>query len=159
MATSRQTPQAYNLALAIVVLIVIFFQAIFNAFQDWSTQKVMNSILNLLLKMPSSSVTVNTSRSLLPTLSSVTSAFSLRVTRCPPTCESSRPLLTSSSIDPSLPASPRRSQEPSRLPSRTSSRLRTSPSWVPTSATVTPRCRRSHRLAHRHGSHQQAHQR
>ncbi|EST06947.1 P-type ATPase, A domain protein [Kalmanozyma brasiliensis GHG001] len=41
-------PQAYNLALAIVVLIVIFFQAIFNAFQDWSTQKVMNSILNLL---------------------------------------------------------------------------------------------------------------
>ncbi len=41
-------PQAYNLALAIVVLIVIFFQALFNAFQDWSTQKVMNSILNLL---------------------------------------------------------------------------------------------------------------
>lgn len=41
-------PQAYNLALAIVVLIVIFFQAIFNAFQDWSTQKVMNSILHLL---------------------------------------------------------------------------------------------------------------
>ncbi|CCF48450.1 hypothetical protein NDA11_006026 [Ustilago hordei] len=41
-------PQAYNLALAIVVLIVIFFQAIFNAFQDYSTQKVMNSILHLL---------------------------------------------------------------------------------------------------------------
>ncbi|SNX88120.1 K, P-type ATPase [Melanopsichium pennsylvanicum] len=41
-------PQAYNLALAIVVLIVIFFQALFNAFQDWSTQKVMNSILHLL---------------------------------------------------------------------------------------------------------------
>lgn len=41
-------PQAYNLALAIVILIVIFFQAIFNAFQDYSTQKVMNSILHLL---------------------------------------------------------------------------------------------------------------
>lgn len=41
-------PQPYNLALAIVVLIVIFFQALFNAFQDWSTQKVMNSILHLL---------------------------------------------------------------------------------------------------------------
>ncbi|ETS61563.1 p-type atpase [Moesziomyces aphidis] len=41
-------PQPYNLALAIVVLIVIFFQALFNAFQDYSTQKVMNSILNLL---------------------------------------------------------------------------------------------------------------
>ncbi|KAJ1036053.1 hypothetical protein NDA18_000200 [Ustilago nuda] len=41
-------PQAYNLALAIVVLIVIFFQAIFNALQDYSTQKVMNSILHML---------------------------------------------------------------------------------------------------------------
>ncbi|PWN31554.1 K, P-type ATPase [Meira miltonrushii] len=41
-------PQPYNLALAIVVIIVIFFQALFAAFQDWSTQKVMNSIMNFL---------------------------------------------------------------------------------------------------------------
>ena len=41
-------PQPYNLALAIVVLIVIFFQALFAAFQDWSTQQVMNSIMNFL---------------------------------------------------------------------------------------------------------------
>lgn len=41
-------PQPYNLALAIVVMIVIFFQALFAAFQDWSTQKVMNSIMNFL---------------------------------------------------------------------------------------------------------------
>lgn len=41
-------PQAYNLALAIVVLIVIFFQALFAAFQDWSTQRVMNSIMSFM---------------------------------------------------------------------------------------------------------------
>ena len=41
-------PQPYNLALAIVVMIVIFLQAIFSGLQDWSTQRVMNSILNLL---------------------------------------------------------------------------------------------------------------
>lgn len=41
-------PQAYNLALAIVVLIVILVQASFSAFQDWSTQKVMNSIMSFL---------------------------------------------------------------------------------------------------------------
>ena len=40
-------PQAYNLALAIVVIIVILFQATFSAFQDWSSQKIMDSILNL----------------------------------------------------------------------------------------------------------------
>ncbi|PWN50093.1 calcium ATPase [Violaceomyces palustris] len=41
-------PAPYNLALAIVVMIVIFLQAIFSGLQDWSTQRVMNSILNLL---------------------------------------------------------------------------------------------------------------
>lgn len=41
-------PAAYNLALAILVLIVIFLQASFSAFQDWSTKRVMNSILDLL---------------------------------------------------------------------------------------------------------------
>ena len=40
-------PQAYNLALAIVVLLVILMQAIFSGFQDWSAQKVMSSILTL----------------------------------------------------------------------------------------------------------------
>jgi sodium/potassium-transporting ATPase subunit alpha len=41
-------PSVTNLALAILVLIVIFLQASFSAFQDWSTQRVMNSILELL---------------------------------------------------------------------------------------------------------------
>ncbi|KAJ6260758.1 hypothetical protein Dda_4987 [Drechslerella dactyloides] len=41
-------PQAYNLGLAILVLIVIFLQACFSAFQDWSTKKTMDSILDLL---------------------------------------------------------------------------------------------------------------
>lgn len=41
-------PAPYNLALAILVLIVIFLQATFSAFQDWSTKRVMNSILALL---------------------------------------------------------------------------------------------------------------
>lgn len=43
-----QPPAPYNLALAILVLIVIFLQASFSAFQDWSTKRVMNSILDLL---------------------------------------------------------------------------------------------------------------
>jgi sodium/potassium-transporting ATPase subunit alpha len=58
-------PAAYNLGLGILVLIVIFLQASFSAFQDWSTARTMKSILNLLpaetvvvrggelLKMPS----------------------------------------------------------------------------------------------------------
>lgn len=41
-------PSATNLALAVLVLIVIFLQATFNAFQDWSTQRTMNAILDLL---------------------------------------------------------------------------------------------------------------
>lgn len=41
-------PDATNLALAILVLIVIVLQACFSAFQDWSTKQVMNSILGLL---------------------------------------------------------------------------------------------------------------
>lgn len=41
-------PSATNLALAILVIIVILLQAAFSAFQDWSTKKVMNSILDLL---------------------------------------------------------------------------------------------------------------
>ncbi|BEJ12332.1 hypothetical protein CspHIS471_0207920 [Cutaneotrichosporon sp. HIS471] len=40
-------PAPYNLALAIVVIIVILFQAFFSAFQDWSAQKIMASILDL----------------------------------------------------------------------------------------------------------------
>ncbi|GAN08898.1 Na/K ATPase alpha 1 subunit [Mucor ambiguus] len=42
------SPSVVNLALAILVIIVIFFQASFSAFQDWSTSRVMKSILNLL---------------------------------------------------------------------------------------------------------------
>lgn len=41
-------PQSYNLALAILVLIVIVLQGCFNAAQDWSTTRVMNSIMGLL---------------------------------------------------------------------------------------------------------------
>lgn len=41
-------PQPYNLGLAILVLIVIFLQASFSAFQDWSTKRTMQSILDLL---------------------------------------------------------------------------------------------------------------
>ncbi|KAL5346754.1 hypothetical protein ACLOAV_007895 [Pseudogymnoascus australis] len=41
-------PAAYNLGLAILIMIVIFLQASFSAFQDWSTAKIMKSILNLL---------------------------------------------------------------------------------------------------------------
>jgi sodium/potassium-transporting ATPase subunit alpha len=41
-------PSVTNLALAILVLIVISLQATFNAFQDWSTQRTMKSILDLL---------------------------------------------------------------------------------------------------------------
>lgn len=41
-------PAPYNLGLAILVLIVIFLQACFSAFQDWSTKRTMNSILDLL---------------------------------------------------------------------------------------------------------------
>ncbi|KAK2802462.1 hypothetical protein FQN51_004525 [Onygenales sp. PD_10] len=41
-------PSVTNLALAILVIIVILLQASFSAFQDWSTKRVMNSILNLL---------------------------------------------------------------------------------------------------------------
>ena len=41
-------PAPYNLGLAILVLIVIFLQALFSAFQDWSTARTMKSILDLL---------------------------------------------------------------------------------------------------------------
>ncbi|CEP09916.1 hypothetical protein [Parasitella parasitica] len=42
------SPSVVNLALAILVIIVICLQASFSAFQDWSTSRVMKSILNLL---------------------------------------------------------------------------------------------------------------
>lgn len=41
-------PSIPNLAMAIMVIIVILLQASFSAFQDWSTKRVMNSILDLL---------------------------------------------------------------------------------------------------------------
>lgn len=40
-------PAPYNLGLAILVLIVIFLQAAFSAFQDWSTARTMKAILDL----------------------------------------------------------------------------------------------------------------
>ena len=41
-------PSPTNLALAILVILVIMLQAVFSAFQDWSTGRVMKSILDLL---------------------------------------------------------------------------------------------------------------
>ncbi|KAJ5177712.1 ATPase P-type K/Mg/Cd/Cu/Zn/Na/Ca/Na/H-transporter [Penicillium coprophilum] len=41
-------PSPQNLAMAVLILIVIALQAGFSAFQDWSTARVMNSILGLL---------------------------------------------------------------------------------------------------------------
>ncbi len=41
-------PATANLALAIVLLAVFFIQAAFNAWQDWSSSRVMASIQNLL---------------------------------------------------------------------------------------------------------------
>ncbi|KAG6915622.1 hypothetical protein DXG01_010698 [Tephrocybe rancida] len=41
-------PSPTNLALAIVVILVILSQAAFSGFQDWSTGRIMNSILDLL---------------------------------------------------------------------------------------------------------------
>jgi sodium/potassium-transporting ATPase subunit alpha len=41
-------PAAYNLGLGILVLIVILLQASFSAFQDWSTKRTMQGILDLL---------------------------------------------------------------------------------------------------------------
>ncbi|KAJ6109606.1 hypothetical protein N7486_001841 [Penicillium sp. IBT 16267x] len=41
-------PSTTNLSMAILVIIVIALQVTFSAFQDWSTKRVMNSILNLL---------------------------------------------------------------------------------------------------------------
>ncbi|WPH02385.1 Hypothetical protein R9X50_00524800 [Acrodontium crateriforme] len=41
-------PAPYNLGLAVLVIIVIILQACFSAFQDWSTAKTMNAILDML---------------------------------------------------------------------------------------------------------------
>lgn len=41
-------PSPTNLAMAVLIIIVISLQASFSAFQDWSTKRVMNSILDLL---------------------------------------------------------------------------------------------------------------
>ncbi|PHH68502.1 hypothetical protein CDD83_6071 [Cordyceps sp. RAO-2017] len=52
-------PSATNLALAILILIVIALQAGFSAFQDWSTQRTMRSITDLL---PSEALAVREGR-------------------------------------------------------------------------------------------------
>ena len=41
-------PQASNLALAVVLLVVVLLQAAFNAWQDFSTSRVMASIKDML---------------------------------------------------------------------------------------------------------------
>lgn len=51
----EQEPQLINLALGVMLLLVVVIQGMFNAFQDWSSQKVMNSIKNM---MPSSAYVI-----------------------------------------------------------------------------------------------------
>ena len=41
-------PQISNLALGVVLVIVLFFQGAFNAWQDFSTSRVMSSIKDML---------------------------------------------------------------------------------------------------------------
>ncbi|KAG0166809.1 hypothetical protein DFQ30_006764 [Apophysomyces sp. BC1015] len=41
-------PSALNLALAVILMFVVFLQAFFNAWQDWSTSRIMDSIHNML---------------------------------------------------------------------------------------------------------------
>lgn len=41
-------PSLISLALGIVLIIVVVIQAVFAAYQDWSTSRVMKSIKNLL---------------------------------------------------------------------------------------------------------------
>ncbi|KAI8069352.1 hypothetical protein BC940DRAFT_236845 [Gongronella butleri] len=41
-------PSPVNLALAVILMMVVFLQAFFNAWQDWSTSRVMSSINNML---------------------------------------------------------------------------------------------------------------
>ncbi|OAD70429.1 hypothetical protein PHYBLDRAFT_115367 [Phycomyces blakesleeanus NRRL 1555(-)] len=41
-------PAPLNLALAVILMFVVFLQAFFNAWQDWSTNRVMHSINNML---------------------------------------------------------------------------------------------------------------
>jgi sodium/potassium-transporting ATPase subunit alpha len=41
-------PSPLNLALAVIIMVVILLQAFFNAWQDWSTSRVMNSINSML---------------------------------------------------------------------------------------------------------------
>lgn len=50
-----QTSDPVNLALGVMLILVIIIQAGFNAFQDWSSQKVMNSIKNM---MPSNAYVI-----------------------------------------------------------------------------------------------------
>jgi sodium/potassium-transporting ATPase subunit alpha len=50
-----QPPDITNLGLGILLIVVIFLQAIFSAFQDWSSNKVMSSIKNM---MPSQATVI-----------------------------------------------------------------------------------------------------
>lgn len=88
-------PAAYNLGLGILVLIVIFLQTSFSAFQDWSTARTMKSILNLL---PAETVAVRDGES--RKVGSVDLVVgdivkSLLAIRSLPTCAFSAPLVMS----------------------------------------------------------------
>lgn len=56
---NNEKPDPSNLALGILLVIVIVVQAGFNAFQDWSSQKVMKSIKNM---MPSNAYVIRSGK-------------------------------------------------------------------------------------------------
>jgi sodium/potassium-transporting ATPase subunit alpha len=58
-AINGEEPDLSNLALGILLVLVIVVQAGFNAFQDWSSQKVMKSIKNM---MPSNAYVIRSGR-------------------------------------------------------------------------------------------------
>lgn len=47
-ALDGNTPDPINLSLGVMLVVVIFIQAGFNAFQDWSSTRVMKSIKNMM---------------------------------------------------------------------------------------------------------------
>jgi sodium/potassium-transporting ATPase subunit alpha len=154
-------PAPYNLALAIVVLLVILMQAVFSGFQDWSAQKVMSSILTLIpenavvwrdgqkVSVPSSELVVGDLVEL--SLGQKVPA-DMRIIKASNDLRFDKSILTGESfptpLAPSLSSPPagsdasqvnRKKSTAQLTPTRpTSSRPRTSPSSVHTSAMVPP---------------------
>lgn len=56
------TPDSVNLCLGVLLVIVVIIQGGFNAFQDWSSQRVMKSIKNM---MPSNTCVIRSGKEVL----------------------------------------------------------------------------------------------